>query len=366
MFRTIALGAGATALLLATTAVTPASAHHPSGAGSTGGAGPIVTIPAATLEKGQSSAAVVFEHLQFDALSDAVLKANPHAHSLDAILAPSLLYAYGVTDDLTLSLRLPFVVRRTNIREGHQHHGEPAEVLQLGDSAGVGDLSVLAQYRFFKDRATETALALLAGLRLPTGDTGVDNALPSGGHMGRFEAEFQPGSGAWEGSVGVALTKRFGAWSFDTNVLYVLATEGTQDTNLGDRFQYNAALSYRLAGGLASPSGRSRLGGLPEPMYHGGPKVRSHKHVHEEPAVPSGPALDLVLEVNGEWHARQEIAGVTDPNSGGNVVFLSPGLRLSYERWSSFLSIGMPVVSGMNGVQAEPDWRVLTGMSVGF
>jgi hypothetical protein len=365
MFRTIARSGGVIALLLATSGVTPAFAHHPSGAGSTGEAGPIVTIPATTLEKGQASAAVVFEYIKLDALSDAMLKANPHAHSLDAILAPSLLYAYGVTDDLTLSLRLPFI-RRTDIREGHQHHGEPAEVLQLGDSAGVGDLSLLAQYRFLKDRGTGTDLALLAGLKLPTGDTSVDNALTSGGHMGRFEAEFQPGSGAWEGSVGVAFTRRFGAWSFDTNVLYVFASEGTQDTNLGDRFQYNAALSYRLVGGDASPSGRSHLGALPEPMYHGGPKAHAHKPAHGEPAAPQGPALDLVLEVNGEWHERQEIGGATDPNSGGNVVFLSPGLRLSYERWSGFVSVGVPVVNDLNGVQAEPDWRVLTGMSVNF
>jgi hypothetical protein len=365
MFRTIALSAGATALLLATPAVAPAFAHHPSGAGSIGGAGPIVTIPATTLEKGHSSAAVVLEYIKLDALSDAMLKANPHAHSLDAILAPSLLYAYGVTDDLTLSLRLPFV-RRTDIREGHQHHGEPAEVLHLADSAGVGDLSLLAQYRFLKDRGTGTELALLAGLKLPTGDTSVDNALTSGGHIGRFEAEFQPGSGAWEGSVGVALTKRFGAWSFDTNVLYAFATEGTQETDLGDRFQYNAALSYRLVGGVASHSGRSHPGGLPEPMHHGGPKPHSHKHAHEEPAAAQGPALDLVLEVNGEWHARQEIGGVEDPNSGGNVVFLSPGLRLSHERWSGFVSVGVPVVNDLNGVQAEPDWRVLTGVWVNF
>jgi hypothetical protein len=41
--------------------------------------------------------------------------------------------------------------------------------------------------------------------------------------------------------------------------------------------------------------------------------------------APKGPALDLVLELNGEWHDHQRIAGVNDPNSGGNVVFLSPG-----------------------------------------
>src|SRR5262245_39263266 len=147
MTRTIALSAGATALLLAT----PAFAHHPSGAGSTGEAGPIVTTPAETLEKGHSAAAVVFEYLKFDALSDAELSVPGHPHSLDAILVPSFVYAYGVTDNLTLSLRLPFI-RRTNIREGNVHGGVP-EINALGDSAGVGDLSLLVQYRFFNDRA---------------------------------------------------------------------------------------------------------------------------------------------------------------------------------------------------------------------
>jgi len=362
MYRKIALSAGATALLL----VTPAFAHHTSGAGSTGETGPIVTTPATTIEQGQSSAAVVFEYLKFDALSDAQLGVPGHPHSLDAILASSLIYSYGVTDDLTLTLRLPFI-RRTNIREGHLHGGE-AEIEALGDSAGVGDLSVFGQYRFYRDRATQTEWAFLAGLKLPTGDTSVNTA--DGNEP--FETEFQPGSGAWEGSFGVAFTKRFGAWSFDANVLYTLASEGAQQTDLGDRFQYNAALSYRLTGGAGGASGRMRAGALPQPMYHGGPGAHEHSHGHdhdhgaEVPAAPKGPALDLVLELNGEWHARETIAGATDPNSGGNVVFLSPGLRLSYDKWSGFVSLGVPVINDLNGIQAEPDWRVLTGVAVNF
>ena len=66
------------------------------------------------------------------------------------------------------------------------------------------------------------------------------------------------------------MTQRFGAWSFDANVLYVLATKGAQQTDLGDRFQYNAAISYRLTGGFGA-GGPMYLGALPEPMYHGGP-----------------------------------------------------------------------------------------------
>jgi hypothetical protein len=39
--------------------------------------------------------------------------------------------------------------------------------------------------------------------------------------------------------------------------------------------------------------------------------------------------IDAVLELNGEWQAKQNISGETDPNSGGNVVFLSPGIRIA-------------------------------------
>jgi Putative MetA-pathway of phenol degradation len=366
MLRELVLGAGALAL------AHPAFAHHPSGSSSTNDAGPIATISATTLEKGETVAGIVFETVKFNAFSDAQLGSfagqHLHVHSLDAILVPSLVFAYGLTSDLTISARLPYISRQ-NIREGHHEHGHcdtppcPAhnDVVARGDADGIGDLTLLGQYRFYRDRGSQIEGALLLGLKVPTGRTDVRD---TGGV--RFETEFQPGSGSWDPLLGLAFTKRFGAWSFDANVLYVLATEGAQETDLGDRFQYNAAVSYRILGGLSAPSGRMHAGALPEPMYHGGPKGRPHKHHHEEAPAPQGPALDLVLELNGEWHDRQEVAGVRDPNSGGSVVFLSPGLRLSYERWSGFVSVGVPVVNDLNGLQAEPDWRLLTGVAVSF
>jgi hypothetical protein len=344
MFRKFALGAGATVLL----AANPVSAHHPSGSSPTGGTGPIATISATTLDKGQSVAGIVVEFISLDPLPLSKLGGHPHPHNLDGIYSTSLAYAYGITNDLTVALRLPFI-RRTNIYDHHEG--------DLGDSAGIGDLSVLGQYRFFNDRASQIESALLFGVKLPTGDTSVSAA-----NGERFEAEFQPGSGSVDYFLGLALTKRFGAWSFDTNVLYQFTNEGVQDTNLGDRLLYNAAISYRLSG-FAGAGGRMNAG-LPEPMYHGGPK--GHRHHHEEVPPSRGPALDLVLELNGEWHDNQRIAGKSDPNSGGNAVYLSPGVRLSTGRWSGFVSFGVPIVSDPNGLQPEPEWRILSGASVSF
>ena len=84
----------------------------------------------------------------------------------------------------------------------------------------------------------------MLGVKVPTGVT--DRHTDTGELV---DAEFQPGTGSWDGLFGLAATKRIGPWSFDANVLYILATEGTQDTDLGDRFQYNAAVSYRILGG---------------------------------------------------------------------------------------------------------------------
>ena len=159
-------------------------------------------------------------------------------HGLDTIASFGLSLTYGVTDDFMLSVRLPYV-QRTGIREvahAHSHeegdvhiaHADEPEIENLGSTSGVGDLSLLGQYRIFNDRTTRTEAALLFGVKAPTGVTNERHGDET------LEAEFQPGSGSWDTLLGFALAQRTGRWSFDTNVLYTLATEGTQDTNLGD------------------------------------------------------------------------------------------------------------------------------------
>ncbi len=128
-------------------AAAPAFAHHPGGVGNTGGSGPINTISASTLRAGQGAAAVMFEIIRLKPLSDETLGEAAHAdappavhheeegpeeeeaghghaeadgqspHSLKSIESINIALAYGITDDLTVSARLPFV-RRTDVREG--------------------------------------------------------------------------------------------------------------------------------------------------------------------------------------------------------------------------------------------------------
>jgi hypothetical protein len=355
---------------------TPAEAHHPGVGGNGGSGGPINIVSASTLAQGQIGLAVRYEFIRLGQLSDAdlIAAANQgiHAHSMRSIEQLSFGAAYGITDDLTVSFRLPFV-RRSDIREAHMMDMDAGHMMggmggmtsgfinARGNSAGVGDVTLLGQYRFHKNAALGIEAAVLFGIKAPTGQTNrVDN-------MGElFQAEFQPGTGSWDGLLGFALSKRMGPLSFDVSGLYLLAGKGTQDTDQGDRFLFGAGVSYRAIGFIPPGQGKDLHAHCmqPENQHHDHCKDHAnhnHKHVERAPF-----ALDLVLELHGEWHDNQRIAGVVDPNSGGVTVYLSPGVRAVVDRYSAFVSVGVPVINEHNGVQSKPDWRVMTGISAAF
>jgi hypothetical protein len=265
------------------------------------------------------------ELIDFDAFSDRELKeiaqGGSDVHSVDSVFHTIFSIGYGVTDDFTVSLKVPYVVLN-NIREGHTD--EPDEVHIHGDSKGIGDLTIFSQYRFLKINDMNVESSVIFGLKIPSGRTGARDK-----DGVRFETEFQPGSGSWNPIFGIAATKRLRQMSLDADLLYTIATEGAQKTDLGDMFNYDIALSYR---------------------------------VFKEPVV-----WDLIIEANGEWKQKQKIDGETDENSGETVIFLSPGMRFSWDKkWSVYLSAGFPVVQDLNGNQNDTDMRAVIGLSLGL
>ena len=335
MSRSLTPSASMLALIIAS----PAVAHHPGGGGAnTEGSGPINTIPATTIEQGHAAVAAVYEHTRFGGLTDQQLidaaAQHIHAHSIKTIQVPSINAAYGVTNDFMISARLPFVLG-TDIREGHHSHGPEGNTVDAcGDSSGIGDMTFLGQYRF-PQRPFGLEMAVLFGIQVPTGAT---NERDNFGNL--FEAEFQPGSGSWDPIFGMAFTRRVGPWSFDANWLYQVVTTGTQDTDLGDQFRYNFAVSYRVIGYSGDPM--AALAHDP-PEGHRHSRGHTHSHIGKAPHVhaPAAPVfgLDLILELNGEIDQKEKVAGVVNANSGGSVLYLSLGIRASYGQFSAFASV---------------------------
>lgn len=300
-----------------------ARATHIAVSPGTGHAGPVTTVSAAVLQKHQFSVEAQAEYLRFDTFTDDELirfaEQDNEVHNMESVMRYIVGIGYGITDTTTIHARIPYI-RRENIAESEP----PDEAHRHGDAQGFGDLALYLHHRLYQSAAKDVEATLLLGLKLPTGRTSDRDD-----HGEVFEAEFQPGSGSWDPSLGIAVTKRLGVFTLDANALYTLVTEGTQDTDLGDTFSYNLALSYRA---LARPV-----------------------------------ALDLIVEGNGVWLQKEEVDGRKDENSGGNTILLSPGARLTFDRrLSAYVSLGIPVLQDLNGEQNELDYRLVFGVGWAF
>ena len=62
-----------------------------------------------------------------------------------------------------------------------------------------------------------------------------------------------------------------------------------------------------------------------------------------------------ILEFNSEWRDYKETNGLKDRNSGGNISYISPGIRILA---GNNVSIGTPAIQNTNGDQVEPDYAV--------
>src|SRR5215475_1563138 len=183
------------------------------------GSGADLHDPGEHARRGTTRGGVMFEYVRLRTLSNATLinaavTGNEGVHDLKTIESVSAIVAYGLTHDLTLGMRVPWV-GRTGIREGDEANPLDPIVLNRGSTFGFSDVTFLGQYRFFNDKKTQTEAAVLLGVKAPTGLT---NRYDNQGEL--FDAEFQPGTGAWNGLFGFAATKRFGSWSLDGNSGY--------------------------------------------------------------------------------------------------------------------------------------------------
>ncbi|MDD5731005.1 MAG: transporter [Candidatus Omnitrophica bacterium] len=334
------------AVLLAALFIFPGKGycHHAAAGGSLGQACPIITVSATTLPKGDKYIGLYTAYTGFGAfdaseLQEAAIEGND-IHNIKYLFTESIAAAYGVTEDLTLNLNLPYVLR-AHIREGSVESGISG-IENHGSSEGISDLAVLSEYRFFYDKNKGLEAAFLFGLKTPSGNTGIKDKTGA-----RFTTEHQPGSGSWDPQAGIALTRHLRKFSFDTNYSYTFANKGAQDTYLGDIFNYNFSVSY-----------------CPQAEEESEAVEGSH---HEENEHGDGPSWNYILEVNGEWRGKQKIGAEKDPNSGGNTIFFSPGIRLTTQsKWAYALSVGVPVFQNLDGKQNKSLVNIVFQLSKGF
>jgi len=223
----------------------------------------------------------------------------------DVIVLPQTL-VYGVTSRMTSFITLPIVVhRRIEAGDGSVRRDE-----------GLGDLRILARYTFFIDDyaplSTRRA-ALIAGMKFPTGTDRIGTE--------SFDPIF--------GAVGTWASNRH---EIDLDSLYTVTTK-RRDFEAGDEFRYDLAYRYRL---WPARFGKRLL------QFNG------------------------LLELNGRWTDKARANGTSIAASGGNILFLSPGVQFIAKRYIVEASIQVPVWQDLNGSQLEDDWTAVLSMRIPF
>ncbi|GAB4255175.1 transporter [Deferrisoma sp.] len=298
-------------------------ATHPVLGGDSGkGAGPLVTPAAGNLGPGRGALDLQVDHLVFDTFGEGRLRRfaerDREVHDLESVTTYTLSASYGLGRFVTVHLGVPYVVRL-----GIEESEPPDEVHRHGDARGVGDAAGHLHVRLFGSEAWGIEATGILAVKAPTGQTRVRDREGE-----RFEAEFQPGTGSWDVTAGAAVSQAYGPFSLHGSMRYTWVTEGTQSTDLGDRLNYDFAFVVRV----------------PPPLR-----------------------VDLALEANGLWQAKERVSGEEDPDSGGGVLLVTPGVRFRlHPRFNAYVAAGFPVWQNLNGDQNEVRVRVLAGVGGAF
>ena len=279
----------------------------------TSGSG-FITFSAETLKPGQFSSSFQFDWTEFDSPGGMPEEVD----LLDRSFLSTFNVSYGVVENFQLGLTYGYFSSEGN-REFE--HGDEVTF----DPDGFTDVWLTGKYRFYQGSAGQ--FAMLGGIKTPTGDSTLTN---SEGEP--VEPSATAGTGAWDGLAGFAYTVPLSATvTLDASAIYTFRGE-RHDYRLGDRLDLGTSLAWRVCGDAVT--------------Y---------------------PQVSLVAEATLRHVQKSEEGGADDAATGGTVLFLSPGVKVSFtERLAASMGVQFPVVQDLNGDQLERDFRLITGISYTF
>ncbi len=320
-------------------AATTAAAFADHGPGTSGSGA--FTESAETLKPWQWSATVRFDWTEFKSPSDSELADKEAFELIDRAFLTTLNLGVGVTESFQLGLVFGYYAAEGTREIEHEEHGaveeagghEEAEAghgagkpeFSTYDPDGWTDLWLNAKVRLYRGPAGQ--LALYGGVKFPVGDDRITNSAGE-----QIEPAATPGTGAWDGMLGAAYTvSLMPNLALDTSAQYTLRGEA-HDYRLGNRFDAGLAIGWRFIGG-----------------------------------AQSFPQVSLQAEANVRAVAKSDADEGRDPNTGGTVLFLSPGVRVRFSEHAAWtVGVQLPVAQELNGDQVETDFRVTSSLNITF
>lgn len=244
-------------------------------------------------------------------------RSNNQDQTLYSAAAISVL-GYGINSDLALFGVLPYVDNRLEQSDSNNR-----------DNQGIGDATAFARQTLFKRDWQGRTLRIggVLGVTAPTGD---DNKRDSNGLL---PPTLQNGSGAWDSFTALVTTYQTLHYQVSGQISYRNNREAN-GLEIGDTAQLDLSWQYRVWP-------KELSGGVPGFVYG-------------------------VLELNALHQDKNRNNGLINDNSGGNAVWLSPGVQYVTRRWVLEASIQTPIERNPNGNALENDLIVTTGFRRSF
>jgi hypothetical protein len=216
-------------------------------------------------------------------------------------------------------------------------HEDDTQTVTIGDATGVperwsftrlGDLQLTVAHRVLgAAEGARTALTLYAGLKVPTGETGVRN---SEGEAA--EITLQPGTGSVDPIFGARLQHQFSIGSerlLPVSLGVHVRTEGSDG-----RFGYRPGTEMIISAGSRYPL-FERL----QPVLQLNFRYRDRDHVGDAPGVPK-------------------------EHTGGETLYVTPGFWVVLvDRLDAQVLVQAPALQRVNGIQLVSDWNLWLGLS---
>ncbi len=75
---------------------------------------------------------------------------------------------------------------------------------------------------------------------------------------------------------------------------------------------------------------------------------------------------NLMIEFDGTYSRKNKIDGITNPNSGGNTLLITPSINLSFKRALLQLGTSFPAIQNLNGHQNKPSYAIAYNLGISF
>lgn len=269
----------------------------------------------------------------FEDLADAELEARARTitsghreiEAIERSVIHTLTWSRRVARDFELGISLGWY-RASGLRIGELHGGH-FHLDPVGEVEGLTDFWITGR-RTLPGGGRKGRTAIYGGLKLPFGRDDV----VGDGRTASLEASMQPGNGGFEALLGISVARNLRRRTTAHASLDYTVKSPHAGFEIGDRLAVGVGFSHLLPEGRA---GQERWSLVLELLW---------------------------LDQEENWHHGHRIQG-----SGGQVLFLSPGLRGEIGGgWGLIIQPQFPIMQDWNGVQPEVESKATVAVTRRF